>query len=406
MKAICPVSGIPFRTYDSLALSIPYLHPIFSVDYDSIVLMLDRIHEQEQEVIENIKKDSDVDFQDIGFLTPNLSQQMLEAINEKNWKNPVFKLYQTKHLVMLALMRHANLLENENGYIARPKPNVLEAYFWQACELFIWANTIRNPALLERIPKYRISKYNEDMGNFQDYIEILAEAKDDIGSRYRSFSEEKQLAIWERAIALLTKRREAHKKEITASNNHVAARWALTITRAPKDIYEYWYQILASRSTKIIFDGVRVGEKWENVTVQDLRELRDWLEDNLIGPSGEHKQTHLDDSEYYFIARQTVLGIVRRHIAIVEQGTTSYKIVNVATGDEVLTASDDELERRAIEAGLEDAIKPTFDATQGKFAFIKAMAVWRHSVKTQLLAAPQEVSKEQTTKVDKRYEIL
>jgi hypothetical protein len=240
-------------------------------------------------------------------------------------------------------------------------------------------------------------------------LEILENVKDNIGQRYRSITEEKQLEQMERAISILARRRAILKQEFSNSTNYIAAKWALTMARCPKDIYPFWYGILSSTSTKITFEGVRIGDKWEIVTAGDLRELRDFLEDNLIGPQGEHKEYHRDDAEYYFEARQAVLGIVRRHISILESGLTSYKIVNVALGDEILSASDDALEKKAIEIGM--PAKPNFAefTGQSKIMYIKAMAAWRHNTKTEILRKLQanvsdrdKDDKERT----KTYEIL
>lgn len=407
MKAICPVSGIPFRTYDSLTLQVACEHPIFSIPFDSLVLLLEDIRIQEEDQIKNISDETLALQEEVKTLATikDLTNITVAAIHERNWRNPVFKLYQTKHLTMLALMKHAELLENENGYAARPSPNIIDAYFWHGSELFIWASTIKNPAL-RKLPKYRISRQNEDMGNLSEYLDLLDSAKDSIGKRFRTITEENKLRTMEQALSILSKRRDAYKLNLTAGNNHLAARWALTITRCPKDIYPFWYAILSSPSTKITFEGVKIDETMQIVTQGDLRELRDFLEDNLIGPRGEPKKVHLDDSEYYFMARQTVLNIVRKHIAILEQGTSSYRIVNTVIGDEVLSASDDVLEKKGLELGLNP--KPALMDYPKKIDFIRAIAAWRNETKEKLLAIKQDKSGDiKLTKEERnKYEIL
>lgn len=407
MKAICPVSGIPFRTYDSLALQVACDHPIFSIPFEQLVLLLEDIREQEEDQIKNISDETLALQDEVKALASikDLTNIAIASIHEKNWRNPVFKLYQTKHLVLLALMKQAELLENEHGYAARPSPSIIDAYFWAASEVFIWAATIKNPTL-RKLPKYRISKQNEDMSNFDEYLDLLTTAKDSFGSKFRTFSEENRLRAMEQALAILSRRREAHKRNLTDGNNHLAARWALTITRCPKDIYNFWYAILSSPSIKITFDGVTIDGIQQNVTQGDLRELRDYLEDNLIGPRGEPKRTHLDDSEYYFMARQTVLNIVRKHIAILEQGTSSYRIVNTIIGDEILSASDDSLERKGLEYGLNP--KPLFSDYENKIAFIRAIAAWRNQTKEKLLELkqPKEAEVKLTKEERNKYEIL
>jgi hypothetical protein len=398
MKAICPISGVPFRTYDSLPISMAVKHPIFTVPYEALVSLLEDIRQQEQDQILNLtpelmaQKDAVNEISKIKTMT----EAIHAAIHEKNWRNPAFRLYQTKHLVMLALMSHAGLIENEPGFVARPAPQIIEAFFWQATELFIWANCIRSPTLMELVPHYKVTKGNEDLNNFKEYLEILDGVKNKLGARYRSISEENKLQVWEKAIAILAKRRNVLKQEITSSTNPIAAKWALTITRAPKDMWDFWYQILSSRSLSITFDGVKVDDKWEPVTGGDLRELRDYLEDNLIGPKGEDKEPHRDDSEYYFIARQTVLSIVRRHITILEQGTTSYQIVNQAVGDDILNASDDVLEQKAIDAGLPH--RPNITG-KTKIEVIRAMAAWRHETKSALLKLAEPSIEEDSKKI-------
>lgn len=405
MKIICPISGVPFRTYDSLTLSLAVEHPIFTVPFEQIILLLDPIREQEEAQLRNLGQNFNVTEYNatIEASIKDLTNTAVEAIHEKNWRNPVFKLYQTKQLVMLALMKLADLLENERGYVAKPAPSIIDAYFWNASELFIWANTIRNPNMLGSLPKYRISKHNENLDNFPEYLQILQETKDSIGARYRAYSEENKLRTMERALAILSKRREAYKVELTSGRNTIAARWALTITRCPKDIFPFWYAILSSTSIKILFDGVKVEDTWQSVTAGDLRELRDYLEDNLIGPRGENKQTHIDDSEYYFMARQMVLNIIRKHIAILEQGTSSYKIVNAALGADILNANDDSLEKKGLVVGLDP--KPTFADYKTKIDFIQAMAKWRHETKTKLLEISNKVPSA-TKESRSSYEIL
>jgi hypothetical protein len=417
MKAVCPISGIPFRTYDSLPVKVSYVHPIFSLTYDQLIYLLDIIREQDEELVKSITTQTrdNYDFMDNITLAKKLTDLALEAISERNYNNPVFKLYQTKSLTMLAFMKLANLLENEEGYNARPTPSLVSAYFWQATELFIWANTIRNPYMIELLPKYRVSKHNEDMGNFREYINILTDVKNDISRKYRSMSEESKLKSMEYALSILSKRRNVYNIELTKGNNKLAAQWALMITRPPKDMYDFWFAILSSPSMQITFEGVNVNGKMEIVHASDLRELKDFLEDNLIGPRGNDKSekaTHEDDSEHYFVARQTVLGIVRKHITILEQGTSSYQIINVALGSEILSATDDILHEKAIEAGLTG--KPSFvDYTSlGKMAFMKAMAKWRLSTRQSLLdlanmtidgKVEEEVKQEKGVK---NYEIL
>ena len=409
MKAICPISGIPFRTYDSLTIQVAVDHPIFSIPYEQLILLLEDVHIQEEHQLNNISEETSQQ-QDAAIKATttikDLTNMAVEAIHEKNWRNPIFKLYQTKHLVMLALMKHAELLENELGYAARPSPQIIDAHFWKATELFTWAATIANPNMQKTLPKYRISKQTENMENFSEYIELLAEVKKSIGSRYRTFADENKLKNMERALAILSKRRAAYKQNITAGKNNLAARWALMITRAPKDIYPFWYAILSNSSTNITYNGVKVGEIIMNVTIGDLRELRDYLEDNLIGPRGEHKKFHEDDLEYYFMARQSVLNIIRRHIAILEQGTSTYKIVNVAVGEDILSSSDDKLEKKGLEIGLN--AKPQFQDFLKKIDFIKAVAAWRNDTKNKLLeeAEKAEASKPSTKKSEAQYDIL
>jgi hypothetical protein len=221
------------------------------------------------------------------------------------------------------------------------------------------------------------------MENLPEYLEIFSKIKDSIGSKYRSFSTERKLAAWEQAIAILSRRRTILKEKLSTSHNPLAAKWALTITNAPDKLWNFWYAILSSSSTKITFEGVKVGDKIEFVTPGDLRELYDHLDDNLIRPKGEIGEYHRDDSEFYFIARQTVLDIIRSHILILEQGTSSYRIVNSALGDEIVTMSDDALEVKAQENGL--AIKPNFADHLTRISFIKAMAAWRTTTKQKLL---------------------
>ena len=407
MKVICPYSGVPFRTYDSLRTRAAIPHPVFSIPFESLCLLLEDIREQEEQELAKVSENLEnqvTGSKDLESLaSKSLTDSTIEAIHEKNWRNPVFKLYQTKHLVMLSFMKHAELLINENGYAARPAPKIIDAYFWQACEVFVWAAGLRNPALIERLPKYRVSKQNEDMSNFSDYLDLLDSAKSSIGARYRSITEENKLRAMEQGLAILTKRRTALNREVTSGTNHLAARWALTITRCPKDIYEFWYGILASKPVNIIFSGVHVGDQVQNVTIGDLRELRDWLEDNLIGPRGEDKKTSvptMDDSEYYFIARQTVLNIVRRHIAVIEQGTTSYKIVNAAMGEQIAAASDDQLEKLALERGLDP--KPELIGLS-KIDAIRSLAGWRLRTKQALGAMAPPESKQSK---GSEYEIL
>lgn len=406
MKAICPISGVPFRTYDSLPLTWAADHPIFSIPFEHLVILLEDIRKQEEEQIqswdakslENKKRVSEA------AAIKDLTKEANLAIHEHNWKNPAFKLYQTKHLVMLAFMKHAELILCEKGYCARPKPEIVDSHFWSAVELFSWVNTLTNPQLISGIPKYKVSSHNEAMENFPDYLEEINKIKENIGNRYRSASTERKLAAWEQAIAILTRRREVLKTSLSTSTNNLAARWALTITNCPTQYWDFWYAILSSPSTKITFEGVKIGDKWEAVTAGDLREIYDYLDDNLVRPKGEAGEYHRDDSEFYFITRQTVLDTIRRHILILEQGTSSYKIVNAAMGDQVLSASDDQLETKGLAIGLPP--KPKFQNHINKVTLLIAIAKWRHATKTAILEkmqvgeAPKAESKEEKGKYD------
>jgi hypothetical protein len=406
MKAICPISGVPFRTYDSLPLQWAVNHPIFSIPFEQLVILLDDIRAQEEEQIASWDQHSIDNKQKVSEAAGirDLTNAANIAIHEHNWKNPAFKLYQTKHLVMLAFMNHAELLITEKGYACRPKPEVIDSHFWNATELFIWANTLIVPQLKSGLPKYRITQYTERMENLPEYLEEINKIKESIGNKFRTASTERKLAAWEQAIAILTRRREILKNKLSTSHNPIAAKWALTITNAPKDYWDFWYGILSSPSTKITFEGVKIGDTWEAVTAGDLRELYDWLDDNLIRPKGEVGEYHRDDSEFYFIARQTVLDIIRTHILILEQGTSSYRIVNAALGDSILSASDDVLERKGLGIGLPG--KPKFSDYPNKVGFIKALAAWRHNTKNTLLEKSQEKPAEESKEEKAKYEIL
>lgn len=406
MKAICPISGVPFRTYDSLQLQWAVEHPIFFIPYEQLVLLLEDVRIQENDLLEKTNKDaaSQREYVAEAAQVKDLTNAANMAIHEKNWTNPAFRLYQTKHLVMLAFMKQAELLDVEKGYAARPKPEIIDSHFWHATELFSWACTLSTEALRNRLPRYRISKDTEGMGNLPEYIEVFDKIKNSIGSRFRDASTERKLAAWEMAISILTRRREVLKEKLSTSHNPLAAKWALTITNAPKQYWDFWYAILSSPSTKITFEGVKVNDRIEAVTAGDLRELYDWLDDNLIRPKGEAGEYHRDDSEFYFIARQTVLDIVRSHILILEQGTSSFRIVNAAIGDQVLSLSDDVLEKEALILNLPK--KPNFAEYPKKIDFIKAMAGWRNATRTKILEIKQagqpQLSKEEKAK----YEIL
>lgn len=407
MKAICPITGVPFRTFDSLSLSWPVNHPIFSIPFDRLVLLLEDIREQETELILNWDKDtSDLKKQvDTAASIKDLTSTANLAIHEHNWKNPAFRLYQTKHLVLLAFMVHAELIDVEKGYACRPKPKIIDSHFWSGAELFSWACTLNNEQLRNRLPRYRVSSDNEGMDNLPEYLEIFAKTKESIGSKYRSFSTERKLAAWEQAIAILSRRRSILKEKLSTSHNPLAAKWALTITNAPKQYWDFWYAILSSTSSKVTFDGVKVGDKIESVTSGDLKELYDWLDDNLVRPKGEIGEYHRDDSEFYFISRQTVLDIIRTHISILEQGTSSYRIVNAAVGDEIVSMADDDLEKKMIEHGMDG--KPQFALTPTRIGFIKAMAAWRTQGKQKLLDMQPKPVETILSKEEKgKYEIL
>lgn len=400
MKAICPISGVPFRTYDSLPIQWAVNHPIFSIPFEQLVLLLEDIRTQEQEQIASWDQNSADNKRKVKEAAglKDLTNAANIAIHEHNWKNPAFKLYQTKHLVMLAFMNHADLILVEKGYCARPKPEIIDSHFWSAVELFSWACTLLNPQLRDGIPKYKISNLTERMENFPEYLEEVNKIKENIGNRYRSASTERKLAAWEQAIAILTRRREVLKTTLSTSTNNIAARWALTITNCPKQYWDFWYAILSSSSTKVTFEGVKIGDKWEAVTAGDLRELYDFLDDNLVRPKGEIGEYHRDDSEFYFISRQVVLDTCRRHILILDQGASSYQIVNSAMGDQILSASDDALEIKAIEYSLPD--RPSFSNYPNKIGFIKALALWRHTTKNKLLELTQPKKEEVEGKIE------
>lgn len=407
MKAICPISGVPFRTFDSLQLNWPVNHPLFSVPYEQLVLLLEDIRIQEEHLLDTLGPDSvdQVAERNAAASIKDLTNSANQAIHERQWKNPAFRLYQTKHLVLLAFMTHAEIIEVERGYAARPRPEIIDSHFWHGCELFSWACTLTNVQAKNRLPRYKVSRDNEGMENLPEYIEIFDKIKTNIGSKYRDFSTESRLAAWEQAITILTRTRTLRKQKLGTQNNPLIAKWALTITSAPKKLWNFWYAILSSPSTKITFEGVLVDGQIEAVTAGDLRELYDWFDDNLMRPKGDVGTYHRDDSEFYFIARQSVLDIIRNHIAIIEQGTSSYRIVNAAIGREILRLSDDELLARAKGAGITlEFARPSFAEYPKKVDFIRDMARWRTTTTAKLLEISQ--SQDEEKKVAKEKQAL
>jgi len=407
MKAICPISGVPFRTFDSLSLNWPVNHPLFSVPYEQLVLVLEDIRRQEEELLLSLGPNSQdsITERNATAAIKDLTNEANIAIHEKQWKNPAFKLYQSKHLMLLAFMVHAELIEVEKGYAARPKPEIIDSHFWHGSELFSWACTLSTEGtgkqVRSRLPHYKVSRDNEGMENLPEYIEIFDKIKTNIGSKYRDYSTERRLATWEQAIAILTRRRELLKQKLGTQNNPLIAKWALTITSAPKKYWDFWYAILSSRSTNLVFEGVVIGEHIEAVTGGDLRELYDWLDDNLMRPKGDAGEYHRDDSEFYFIARQNALDIVRSHLAVLEQGTSSYRIINAAVGSEILNLSDDKLEQKGIEKGL--GHKPKFADFIKKVDFLRAVARWRTTTTAKLLEISEQESQPQKKALDTPY---
>src|SRR5438094_646032 len=101
MKAICPISGVPFRTFDSLPLQWAVNHPVFSIPYHQLVILLEDIRKQEEEILASWNKDSSELKKQAAEAARlrDLTNAANLAIHEHNWKNPAFRLYQTKHLV-------------------------------------------------------------------------------------------------------------------------------------------------------------------------------------------------------------------------------------------------------------------------------------------------------------------
>jgi hypothetical protein len=408
MKVICPISGVPFRTYDSIRMRVAQAHPIFSLGFHDLVHILDEIVEEETKELEKAHQHIQLHIEggnDLETLAKqHLFSNVIESINERNYRNPAFKLYQAKHLTMLAFMKLAKLLENENGYVARPTPKIIDAYFGSACQLFMWAAGLSNEQVIARLPHYKVSRQNEDMGNLAEYLDLLDEVKNQIGSRYRALSEERKLEALEQGIRILSKRWDVNKQD--ANGNPLVATWALMITRAPKDVYDFWHAILASKSAKILFEGVTVGGKKEDVTLADLNELKDWLEDNLIGARGERKEGHREDSEPYFMAQQAALKVIRRHLTTVEGGRTMFSTVNAVMGGNVLSLNDTDLEKKALEAGLDPM--PNI-LGMGVVERIKALAKWRNETKSMLVELQKVDTPQDSTSKDKGssdYEIL
>src|SRR5260221_13547467 len=195
MKAICPISGVPFRTFDSLSLNWPVNHPLFSVPYEQLVILLEDIRIQEEALLSSLGPNSQdlINERNAAAGLKDLTNTANIAIHERQWKNPAFKLYQTKHLVLLSFMIHAEILEVERGYAARPKPEIIDSHFWHGSELFSWACTLTNQQVKNRLPRYKVSKLNEGMENLAEYIEIFDKIKTNIGRKYRDFSTESRL---------------------------------------------------------------------------------------------------------------------------------------------------------------------------------------------------------------------
>jgi hypothetical protein len=53
-----PISGVPFRTFDSLPLQWAVNHPVFSIPYHTLVVLLEDIRKQEEDMLVNWNKDT------------------------------------------------------------------------------------------------------------------------------------------------------------------------------------------------------------------------------------------------------------------------------------------------------------------------------------------------------------
>lgn len=411
MKAICPISGTPFRTYDALPYRVKYPHPIFTLSYAQLVAVLEDISKEETKLIESMNKE--LKASDFEHLTEENAQkwitsQTVEAQAERNYKNPHFRLFQAKQLTLLAFFKATNLLELEPGFHCKINPHTIEAYFWPAIESFSWICTISNQKKLERFPKYRVSRINQKFQNFSEYLSLLQSVQFNHDHMYFSRSEEERLASLQHVMFLLARRREANKIAITSGTNRLAATWAMLVTHAPDDIKEFWFEILCKPTRVITFEGVEVKGKMVRVTIQDLKELRDWLTDNLLTPRDgtDLNKIKQDDSETYFVSRHTVLSIMNKHIEMMEQGGVGYEMVNDDSLFKIQSANDKQLVEFCLQACLEEPMPPRLNY-KSDILYMKAMALWRLKVRQELVRQHQaKVEEKPEVKTGANYEIL
>lgn len=411
MKLLCSISGIPYRSNDALPFSIIAPHPIFSLDFQQLTSTLDYIKDQEEKTIAILAKAKPSDKEGEAALFDildgtALSKMASDAIKGKEFKDPAFQYYQTKKLIMLAWLKQGNLLKIENGYYARPRPEIIDLYFWQAVELATWAANLRTEIITKHVPIYAIGPNTSNMGNFGEYLETLEYARIETRQRIRSVIDEVKLERYEQTIAIIAQRRNIDGIPEWKGNNNLIANWALKITSTPASIYEFWHGILTLPAITLRYNGVRdpLTKRAQIVTLKDIEELHDWLKERLL-----QKEDGSEDGSYYYTAARLALAIVKNHEAQFRADQNPFEILNNVINSPIIDQSDAGLNEIAIQEGIEG--QPVFNDFGTKLDYYIAMSKWRMMVKRYLTdklekAKAEEEKKKKDNDGGNNYDIL
>jgi len=429
MKILCSISGTPWTSNDMLPFKLEMPHPIFNLPFSDLVKALDYVRTEEERVLRKLRDEVAKESQENPFepsgaesikdIKQNHASTVLAQLNEhasslegyaeemlsndalvlltleamkgKEYKHPAFQHFTTKKLVFLAWFKHSGLLSIDPGAYARPRPEVLDAYFWPAIKLFMWASNIQAEYLKERLPLYKISKHNQNLnlGNLGFYLDELDIARRDIGAKFRSKMIEDKLENYEQAIALLVSRRVGEDKDIWQGNNKLVAKWVLMSTNVPKSIAPYWYGLLSIPPEKLRYGGVPIlgatkdEPKYTPVRLADVKELRDHLYDNLLEPSNAEGML-LETSSYYFTSAGLAMKLVNRAIDYFESERSQFEMLNESVDAPLVQTNDLALEQFANANGL--STKPLFTAFVTKLDYYIAMAKWRIAMRAAMQA--------------------
>lgn len=203
-----------------------------------------------------------------------LSDKQLFA-RARKYKQDLYSETERK-LLFLALLHKTDLVEWEVP--ADPSPACVLRNLDQAFKLLIWFIEVNSGGW--KLPKYRVTEHNRDLGNIGEFFSQIYEARQewDAPNRRRLLDN-----LLERREMLLWRKMNSSKK--TPSYYKQLASWALDASEAPKHAKEIWQGMLECYEPHDFFDKVKPassGDQAKDIAGDpDFEEMHSWLHSEL-----------------------------------------------------------------------------------------------------------------------------